>query len=88
MKKCFSKPKMASSNVLPCPQPKHIQATVIEEQRNQKIFTPQKLNQRIWSFFSLKNGSNQLKGYQNIASPAVPPFHSKQSRFLADILFG
>ena len=36
---CFSKPKMQSSGDRSCPQPKHIQFTVIEEERNQNIYS-------------------------------------------------
>ena len=40
---CFPKPKMTSSNILFCQQPKNNQFTVTEEERNQKIFTFKKL---------------------------------------------
>ena len=40
---CFPNPKMMSSNLLFCPQPKDVQFTVTEEERNQKIFTFKKL---------------------------------------------
>ena len=45
VKKCFPKPKRTSSNVLFCPQPKNIQFTVREEERNQKMFTFKKLEE-------------------------------------------
>ena len=42
---CFCpKPKITSSNVLFCPQPKYIQFTVTEEHRNQKLFTFERLH--------------------------------------------
>ena len=40
---CFPKPHISSSNVLFSPQPKDIQFTVTEEERNQKMFTLKKL---------------------------------------------
>ena len=40
---CFPKPKIISSNVLFCPQPKNNHFFVIEAERNQKIFTFKKL---------------------------------------------
>ena len=40
----FPKPKMTSANSLYRPQPKDIQFTVIEGQRNQKIFTFENLD--------------------------------------------
>ena len=39
----FPKSKLTSSNVLFCPQHKDNEFTVIEEERNQKIFTFKKL---------------------------------------------
>ena len=47
---CFPKPETTSSNVLFCPQPKDIQFTVIEEERNQKIFTFKKLESENFDF--------------------------------------
>ena len=44
---CFPKSKMMSSNVLFSPQPKDIQFTVIEEERNLKIFTFKKKSTRL-----------------------------------------
>ena len=48
---CFPKPKTTSSNVLFCPQPKDNLFTVIEEERNQKIFTFKKLESKNFDFF-------------------------------------
>ena len=47
---CFPKPKTTSSNVLFCPPPKDIHFTVIEEERNQKIFTFKKLESENFDF--------------------------------------
>ena len=45
---------MTPLNVLFCPQPKDIQVTVTEEERNQKIFTFKKLESNLFYVFSLK----------------------------------
>ena len=47
---CFPKPKTTSLNVLFFPQPKDIQFTVTEEERNQKIFTFKKLESENFGF--------------------------------------
>ena len=52
--KFFPKPKTTSSNVLFCPQPKDNQLIVIEEERNQKIFTFKKLETENFDFFFKK----------------------------------
>ncbi len=49
---CFAKPKVTSSNILFCPQPKYIQFTVMEDKRNQKIFTFEKLKSENLDTFS------------------------------------
>ena len=49
------KPTMMSSNVLFCPQPKYLQFTVIEEERNQKIFTFKKLESENFYILFPKN---------------------------------
>ena len=51
-KKHFPKPKMTSSNVLFCPQPKNNQFSFIEEERNQKIFSFKKLESENFYLFS------------------------------------
>ena len=51
---CFLNLKITSSNVLFCPQPKDIQSIVIEEERNQKIFTFKKLKSENFHFKILK----------------------------------
>ena len=49
-----------------CPQPKNIQFTVSEEERNQEIFTLKKLESEELIFFPfLKNDSNWWTDYQN-----------------------
>ena len=65
---CFPKPKTTSSNVLFRPQPKDIHFTVVEEERNQKIFTFKKLESENLHFFSLKSTQKRLINYQNRAS--------------------
>ncbi len=49
---CFPKPKLTSLNVSFCPQPKNIQFTVIKDERNQKIFTFEKLKSENLDTFS------------------------------------
>lgn len=41
---CFPKPEMTSSNVH---KPKDVQLSVVEEKRNQRIFTSESWNQRV-----------------------------------------
>ena len=53
LKMRFPKTKTLCSNVLFCPQPKNNQFTVIEVERNQKIFTFKKLESKHFDFFSL-----------------------------------
>ena len=48
------------SNFLFCQQLKDIQFAVIEEERNQKIFTLKKLESDNFDFFTLGNYSNRL----------------------------
>ena len=55
---CFPKPKMTSSNVLFCPQPKNNQFTVIEEERNHKMFTFKKLESENFNIFPLTTTQN------------------------------
>ena len=52
---CFPKPKMTSPNVLFCPQSKDNQFTVIEDERNQKIYTFKKLESEKFDFLPPKN---------------------------------
>ncbi len=58
--------KVTSSNVLFCPQHKDIQFTVTEDERNQKMFTFEKLKSEFEHFF-LKNDSKQLMAINLIA---------------------